>query len=534
MYNPTYKTALDVHEKRKADRANHDRTWDEIAYLMLPSQSGFITEFVEGETSRWSHRFDSTALFANELVSNHIHMSLMNPATKWVEMRFSDPDVQATDTAKEWAQDTSKRMLSAYAASNFDGEANTLLQGLNAFGTATMDINFQFGRKGNFELIFEGTKLSHCTFDVDAQKRIDTKVTEYEFTAKQADEMFDHDFGDAKKIKVIKIVRPNSNYVVDSLNIKERSYLVEWVHRKELIKEETAYEKPFIAVRAGKADYEPIYGEGFGVKALCDARGINKAKRLESRGHEKAIDPALIVSANAVMSDLHTEAGGVTVMRNPRDIGELPGRMDMAVVNFKGEELRDQINKTYHIDQLVVPERKGQNPATATEIQVRYEQSQRTLGAMVGRIKSEWLVDMHERVFGLMLRNGQLAPIPDELRGLETEVVFNGPLAKAQTSNDAVAGERATQLVMGVGEVAPEAAMVIDWAKMIRGIIDQYGIPADWVRSEKEVQKMQAAQEKAMQEQGQREAAMENAQLGEQQALATTANVEAMSQVRGV
>jgi len=533
-YKASYEMVLQTHDKRKAERTNWDNTWDEIAYLMLPSQTGFITEFVPGEEQRWSHRFDSTAMFANETVSNHIHMSLMNPATTWLEMKFTDPEIQQSDEAKEWAQDTTKRMLSAYAISNFDGEANTLLQGLNAFGTATMDINFQFGRHGNFELIFEGTKLSNCTFDIDAQKRIDTKVTEHVFTAKQADELFDYDFEDKKEIKVIKLCRPNPDFEIDSLDPKKRDYLVQWCYNKEIIKDESAYEKPFIAVRAGKSDYEPIYGEGFGVKALCDTRAINATKRREARGHEKAIDPPLVASANAIMSDLHTEAGGVTIMRNPRDIGELPGRMNMEIINFKGEEIRDQINKTYKIDQLIVPERKGQNPATATEIQVRYEQSQRTLGAMVGRIKSEWLIPMHERVFGVMLRNGQLLPIPDELKGLETEVVFTGPLSKAQTSNDAVAGERAAQLVMGVGEIAPEATMVIDWAKMIRGIINQYGMPAEWVRSEDEVKAMQAEQQKAAQAQAEQENAMAGAQVEEQQAIATTANVEAMSQVRGI
>ena len=537
MYQATTQSVLETHKRRESERKNWDTIWDEIAYFVIPSRTGFITDFVPGERRRWSQRYDSTAVQANKTLANHIHMSLVNPSMQWGTTQFKDPDIQKLDIAKEWIEDCTKRMHRAYKDSNFRSQINALFQVLPAMGTACIEVNMESTPKHPFRLLFQGVKLSNCTFDVDAQGRVDTKVQCYKYTPKQIAELWPENGPEESgkdKLEILKITRPNPDYVPDSINPKEREYLIEYCHRENVFKTETAYEQPFMCVRYDEIDDDDIYGEGPALVCLSDIRSINVAKELELRGYEKAIDPPLMGAAGAVLSDLHQEAGGFTSVRDPRMIGELPGRMDINSVMIKGEELRDAINRAYKINEILVPERKGQNPATATEVQVRYEQAQKMLGSTAGRIIDELLVPLHDRVFGLMHRNGQFKPMPKELQGKELEVVFTGPLVKSQTSHEAVAAERAIQLIMGVGQIDADAILTLDFEKMVRGIVNQYGVPADWVRSETEVQSLIKKKRAAEAEAANQEHRMAEAQIEEQQAVANNANVESMQNVRGI
>ena len=532
MYRGTTQSVLQTHEKRKSDRKNWDRIFDEIAYYVLPSQTGFLTTFVPGERTRWSWRYDSTAVQANKTLANHLHMALVSPSQPWFEIRMKDAELDKIDAVREWAEDTTEKMYSAFNESNFNGQINTAFQSLCAFGTACLDVNFE---ANPFRLTFMGVKLSTCTFDVDGSYQIDTKVQEYEFSAKQMVELFGTDLETSrKKIKVLKITRPNPDYEEGSLSPKKRKYLVEWTHNKEIFKSDSAYEMPFMAFRFDQIDQDEIYGEGPALVCLSDIRTINRAKRLEMRGYEKAIDPPLIGTANGIIGDLHINAGGYTQVRNPRDIGELPGRMDINSVMVKGEELRDSIRATYKIDELLVPERKGQNPATATEIQVRYEQSQKLLGATVGRIQDELLKPMIERVFGIMSRNGRLMAPPEEIAGGDVEIMFVGPLAKSQTAGDAVSIERALQTSTAIAQIRGGVSKVIDFDKAERLLYDRYSVPASVLRSEDEVNALNQQERQAQQEQQQQQQQMGQAQVQEQQANADSAQVELLSNVRGM
>ena len=251
------------------------------------------------------------------------------------------------------------------------------------------------------------------------------------------------------------------------------------------------------------------------------------------RGYEKGIDPPLMGAAGGVIGDLHIQAGGYTQVRDPRMIAELPGKMDGNLVMHKGEELRDSIRKAYKIDELLVPERKGQNPATATEIQIRYEQMQKMMGATVGRIESELLKPLIKRVFGIMLRNGQFAEMPEEISGADFDFKYTGPLAKSQVSQDAVAVERLLQTEMAIAQIDPNATMVVDHVKALRLLADRYAAPALVIRSEKEVEQIQQAQAQQAAQQQAQENQMGQAQAQQMQAEADMADVELLQNVRG-
>jgi hypothetical protein len=159
---------------------------------------------------------------------------------------------------------------------------------------------------------------------------------------------------------------------------------------------------------------------------------------------------------------------------------------------------------------------------------------QKMMGATVGRIESELLKPLIKRVFGIMLRNGQFAEMPEEISGADFDFKYTGPLAKSQVSQDAVAVERLLQTEMAIAQIDPNATMVVDHVKALRLLADRYSAPAVVIRSEKEVEKMQQAIAQQQAEQQQQEQAMANAQTQQTQADADMADVELLQNVRGM
>ena len=400
-----------LRQKEKAEklRQNWLDVWDEIAYYVLPARVGYNSKHVPGERFKWSRRYDTTAGQANKTLANHLHMALCSPAQPWFEGMFADPELNKSDAAKEWSEEVTELMFKAYNYSNFNAQINTFFQIYCAMGSSCITTDFINDGREPFSLVFQNIPLQSAAFDIDVHNRIDTVFETIEMTPKQAKERFKRTFesNSDDRIKLIKCTYPNPKYDPKSVSPKKRAFVVDWIHEKDKFETEYYYELPYHMARFEGIENDYIYGEGPGILCLSDIRSVNRAKRLEFRGYEKAIDPPLMGAAGGIIGDLHINAGGFTQVRDPRMIGEMPGKMDINLVMIKGEELRDSIRKAYKIDELLVPERKGQNPATATEIQIRYEQMQKMMGATVGRIEHELLKPMTKRVFRIMYRTGQ-------------------------------------------------------------------------------------------------------------------------------
>ena len=135
----------------------------------------------------------------------------------------------------------------------------------------------------------------------------------------------------------------------------------------------------------------------------------------------------------------------------------------------------------------------------------------------------------------MMLRNGQLAPPPQQLADMTgIEIVFIGPLAKSQMSQDAVAIERALQTSMGLQQVSGRPSRVIDFDKAERVLYDRYNVPAEVIRSEDEVEEMIAAENEQAAKMAAQEDAMADAAIQGEQAQANTAQVELLQNLRGM
>jgi hypothetical protein len=520
-------------------RVNHDTQWEEIARYVMPHKMDFITKRTKGDRTRGKDIYDPTAAVSMNILASHMHTSLTSPSAPWFSLRIQDPDLNRDDTSREWMEDSTKRMFAAINDSNFVSSINELYKDLITFGTAAMEVTFVNTPEEGFRLVFRPVHLAQCVFTESIHGQIDSFYHEFEMTYVQAVELFGEDTPKEilekvkdkphQNCKLMRCVKPNKKYLRDSKKDDERRFISMWTYKDMEFAETGFYELPYMVPRWDKIIGE-TYGFGPGTLSLPDIRTLNEAKRLELRSWEKAIDPPTLGMAGGIIGDLHLEAGGYTQVRDTRALAPLHDQANWSAVQIKSNELRQNIQAIFLIDQLILPERPN---ATATEVTIRYEMMQKVLGGTLGRLQSELLNPLVERVFGIMYRNNQLAEMPEDLAGAGYDVKYTGPMAKAQTAHEAQAIERMFNLMLGVGQLDPTVVDAVEMTKAILSVASQWGVPADVLRSEDEIKELQANREQAQQAMQEQAMQQQQAETQTQQAEATAAQVSAMELVGG-
>ena len=528
------------HARLKAARGDWDDQWEDIALYSMPGKADFVTQRSEGDPSRNRNIYDPTAAVSNHTLASHMHMAMTSPASKWFEQKFKDEMLRDQHDAKIWVEQCTDYMYSAINDSNFVSIINELYQNLIAFGTACLEVTYIIDPVDGFKLVFRDIPLSNLVFLENVHRQVDTVFEEMPITFRQAKQLI----GDVKidrveeglkedpdgDITILRVVKPNEKFDPNKpLDPMKRRFISSYIVDKVEVKAEGLYELPYMVPRWGKMTTEP-YGYGPGLLALPDVRTINEAKRLELRGWEKAIDPPLWGMAGAIVGKLRLEASGFTKVRDRNAIGVIGQGTHWQATQLKSDEIRQSIQAVYLIDQLIMPERPN---ATATEVEIRYNMMQKVLGPTMGRLQAELLNPMVNRIFNIMLRNGELPEIPEELAGAETEVRYTGPLARAQKSEESQAVERLINFIMGTAQLDPSVVDIIDMRLAARVVADQWGVPQEVMRSQEAVEEIDAQRaEQQAQQQAQQEQ-VQGAMVEEQQATATTASVEAMRSVAG-
>jgi len=153
----------------------------------------------------------------------------------------------------------------------------------------------------------------------------------------------------------------------------------------------------------------------------------------------------------------------------------------------------------FYVNQLMMQ----QGPQmTATEVIQRNEEKMRLLGPVLGRLQSELLKPLIDRVFAILFRNNMLPVAPQFLSGRDIEIEYVSPLAKAQKSTELQSIMRAVEILGSLANVAPVFDYV-NFDNLVKHLADIVGVPQKILKSQKEVnneRQAQAQQQEQMQQ----------------------------------
>jgi hypothetical protein len=510
------------YDQLKAERSTWETLWEDIALYVMPNRADFITKRPKGDTDRADKVYDSTAIHSNEILATSLHGALTPAQSPWFTIRYRLDDLNQDDEAMEWLEECTGLMYNAIAESNFNTEINELYLDLGCFGTSAMFLE-EGNKAGQFGgLRFETIHLSEVCVAENAQGKVDTVYRSFDLSARSAVTRWADaempkvrqalDVNPDKKFKFLHCVHPNTDYVYDKdmALASDRPYTESYI--SVLDKQEVAqggyYDLPYFIPRWAKISGD-AYGFGRGQVARSHIKVLNEAKRLELASWEKSIDPPYMAGRNAIIGDLHLESGGLTFVRDMNELRPLGNATRWDASQIKSMDLTQQIRNMFFADQLQLPERPN---ATATEIQLRYEMMQRLLAPTLGRLQSELLTPLVERIFGMMYRGMQFPMAPESVinaQGSELDIEYVSPLARAQKMGDVEAIERWLMELKSMVDVNPQIIDNVDFDKVATLLADRQGVPAEVRRGIDEIEQVrtQRAQQQQQMMQMQQEQA---------------------------
>lgn len=510
------KSAIAQYEQLKQGRFGWDDMRQQIADHMV-GRRDFTTIRTPGDR-RMGEIHDITGLLSGELLAGALHSLMTNSASKWFRLGLEDPDIAEHPDVRFWNDVIAEPQM--YNAINrpeagFNPQMHEVYFDLTVFCTAALAIEEEVGRGP----VFASRPLHEVFISEDAFGRIDTIFRNVRMTARQAKQRW----GDRapekarelvtkdkpeEKIEVLQAIRPNLSPIPGRLDFTGMPWSSFYVDTKEkiVIDEGGFWELPVMVARWSK-DSGELYGRGPGTTALADVKMLNAIWKTVIKGAQKMVDPPLLMDNDGVLTKLRTSPGSVNIQEatSLRENSVRPlltqGRPDLGIDLI--ERKQQNIQSAFHSEVLPL----FNSPyMTATQVLELVQQAQRFLSPILGRLQSELLEPMIQRVFGIELRAGRLDPIPEVLAGQNIKVEYISPIARAQKASDVSAMVETLTIAAEMDAFAPGTSDNLDADFAIRRIADAKGVPVQMVRDARVVADMREVQrEMAAKQQQQRE-----------------------------
>ena len=502
----------------KTYRANWESHWQEIGDFVAPNKGNITKKRTHGDKNT-ERIFDGTAQFAAELMASSMHGMLTNSGTPWFSLRYTDDEFETDDTSKEWLEAATDTMYVEIGRSNFHEAINELYFDLVTFGTAVMFVDTD--KEGT--LRFSTRHISECYVSEDEFGRVDTVFREFKMPARAAVAQFGEENITQRLLKksqddpyemveLLHVVMPR--YDRDTVKIDAKNKPVASIYLdpgdKKIISESGFDEFPYMVPRFRKASYENGYGRSPAMTALADIKMLNEMSKAVIQAAQLQIHPPLLVPDDGFILPVRTVPGGLNFYRSgTRDRIE---PLNIGANNPLGENQLEQrrtaIRAAFYVDQLVTGNRPGM---TATEVIQKSTEKMRILAPLTGRLQSELLRPLIDRIFNLISKKKGFAPAPETMAGNEIDIEYVSPLAKAQRQGDIQASLELFQFLAPLMQVDPNVVDFLDVDGLAKHIIKTTGVPASVVRGEEEVA---AIREQKQQMQAQMAADQRAAMLG--------------------
>ena len=504
--------------KLKAQRGTWESNWQELTNLVLPNEADFNTERSRGG-KRATHVYDSTGIHANEMLAAGLHGMLTNPASNWFSLRIKDDQNNLADSseAKQWLEDTTNVILSEIAAPSvaFSSHIHEYYLSLCSIGTACIFIGDPVNREG---VSFRAIHIEEIFIAENADGIIDTVLRSFEMTVRQIVQKWgekslspriakmyekkDYD----KQVQLLHCVYPREDMdkgkkaatmlPVASVYIDEKD--------KHVLAEGGFDEMPYMVSRWSKAGGE-VFGRSPAMTALPDIKMLQEIMKTTIKAAQKVVDPPLLVPDDGVLGPVRTIPGGLNYYRasSGARIEPLQTGANIGLSYEMMNDLRERIRTTFFLDQLQF---QGAPRMTATEVVERTERTLRLLWPTLGRLQSEFLGPMIERIYGVLSRAGRLPEPPESISELELKIEYVSPLARAQRQTETQGIMRTLEFVGPIAGMDPQAAQIIKGADTVRHIAELNGVPPMLLKSDDDLmaemqaqQQAQAAQQQMMQ-----------------------------------
>lgn len=503
------------------ERQNAVKPWDRIARFIIQSAQGSFNNYTEVKSKgAIDHQdcYDATAGNACRDLAAALHSTLTNPMMHWAKLRMNLEKLNESKNVISWLDESIKIFHQHLNESNFDTQVGVGYQSYTALGTKVFVAEEKFDKNNKFVgFNFKTWHIGEVAYCENEFGVVDTVYRKFTMTVKQALGKFGEDKAYADELRRLKpseeLTFYHCIYPRDPKEVKlnsvglaapeKRPIASEYVDCKtsKILEVGGYYEMPVFVSRIATKPGE-IYGFGPGHVALPDILSLNKIRKSFLRGLGQAVNPFKMTTERNIVGGSFNE-GEIVYVKDLNNIKEGGTNTNFAVAKDTIEDYRNSIQKVFYIDKLLLPPRNETGEMTAFEVDQRLQQMQQVLGPVVSRLNSEFLQPLVLRCLKVLMRNGALPPIPEELKGLgvdpDIQISFVNSLARSQQLSELRNIQSWLQEeAVKAQSLNPAGLDLIDFDEVSYYVARMRNIPESFLRPTEEVKKIREDRQKQM------------------------------------
>lgn len=497
--------------------------WQQIGELVLPRRAEFFNQNdavmgrSAGRVVNTEKLFDGTAVWCNEQLAATLHGSLTSVTQRWFGIETEDEDLMKIKENKDWLFDVTDKMYAVFNSTKtyFTSQIHEAYLDLGAFGNMCMYTEEDL----DSVVRFVAYHLADIFIMENNKKIIDVVHRKFPFTVRQAVqqwgentpkkllEYYNNKTDLDKSFDFLHCVFPRADRDYNKIDSKNKPFasVYIWENEKELVTESGYDEQPYLFGRWSKTTSD-LYGKGPGNISLPDNKMLQQMWKTIIKAAQKQVDPPLMVPDDGFLLPIKTGPSSLNYYQangsNTELIKPLETRGKVNLGFDLIEKKEHHIMKTFYIDWLQL--REGPQ-MTATEVLQRTEERMRLMSPMIGRIQSEFLGPMIERVFNIMLRQHRFRPAPRMLQGRNLKIRYVSPVVKAQKMTQATMLERFFQSIAPFAQVNPEMLDRLDGDGIINWFAELYDAPTKILNSDEKVKQYREARARQIAEETQKD-----------------------------
>ena len=501
--DPIAKKYLQSYEKAKAFRENWVPLFEECYEYALPQRESFYSE-TAGQR-RDDKIFDETAVVGVQEFASRLQHGIVPNFARWADLiSGSEVPKEERDAVDKDLDEVTEYVFDIIQNSNFGQEVHESFMDL-AVGTGIL-----VAEEGDAlnPIVFSAVPLPHVVLDTGPDDRID------------------HIYRVRSKVRYahLDLLYPNSTFdpkVMQHMGTDNTTDILEIVCRDYSKKNQEAFlhfaicmttktllhkkdmqgvgSNPYVCFRWTKCAGE-VYGRGPLINALSAIKTTNLTIELILENAQMAISGIYQMEDDGVINpDTIQLVPGSIIPKAMGSSGLQPiqsaGRFDVAQLVLS--DMRLNIKNALYNDMLGNPDR---TPATATEVAERMADLSRRMGAAFGRLQSELVQPVIQRVIYILKKQGRIE-LPT-VNGREVKIRATSPLAQAQANQDITTVARFLEMVGGA--FGPEMLqLLIDGEESALYLAKKFGVPERLIRDKEQRKQIAAlAQQMAQQQQG--------------------------------
>jgi len=496
---------IDQGDRLFSKRGNLHSMWQVIADHFCPIRADFTTARTIGDEYA-SHLMTGRPLLAHRDLGNSLSAMLRPRGTPWFYARTGDEGINTDASARAWLDnksDVMRRVMydqrSQFTRATKQGDHDFV-----AFGQTVIAVDVNADRTGVLYRTFHLRDVAWCENDElvidvvhhnwthEARALVKKFPKTASVKAKEAAEKDPY-----RDIKCRRIVIPADEYDYTlgekPKNGKRFPFVLIMVdcENETILEEVPAKRVPYVIPRWQTVPGSPYAHSPATVVALPDARMLQQMTLTLLEAGQKAVDPPLKATSEAVQGGVNAFAGGITWVdvaydeRTGTAIEQLydTGRANLSWGESREQKIEQMISEAFFLNVINLPEPSQGDKMTAYETGERVKEYIRRALPLFEPMEVEYNGGLCEMTWNLSMDLnlfGPLDDIPDVLKGRDLIWQFESPLQAANERVKSEAFRQSGEMLAIAAAMAQTEQYDFDVSKGLRDALS--GVArADWI-----------------------------------------------------